>query len=489
MKILLVEDNPLDRQFVEQSLRTAQGESLDLIQCGSLGDAITRSREITSPIDVVLLDLWLPDSEGLETCTRAIAALPDIPIVVMTATDDHELAAEVLRRGAQDYLVKGMFPGVAMARVLQYAIDRHRFRTELSQYAEQYRQVISHLPAIVWTTNRELRITSSAGAALDDIHADPRDMIGLTLAEYLAGDEALEMALQGHLRAVAGQSVTYETTFRDHIFEVKVNPLRRNRDGIIGTIGVALDVTAEHHLDREVHFAKTVQQSLMPTESPQIAGFDVYGAAYPARLTSGDWFDFLSLSDGSVGLVVGDVSGKGYGPAILSASVASYLEALAETQPDLHQIVTVCNRLCCKHNDLGRFAVLSLGRLRASERTWTYAGAGEGMLIVGRDGRLKHTIAACGLPLGLIEHEQYDVPTQVPLEPGDILVMLTDGFRESANSDNNCFGQAGVQECVAQHVDRSAREILEALRREAEAFFDQPTQCDDMTGIVVKVLP
>ena len=227
----------------------------------------------------------------------------------------------------------------------------------------------------------------------------------------------------------------------------------------------------------------------MPHESPQIAGFDVFGAAYPARLTSGDWFGFLSLRDGSIGLVVGDVSGKGYGPAILSASVASYLEALAETQPDLHQIVTVCNWLCCKHNDLGRFAVLSLGRLQAGERTWTYAGAGEGMLIVGRDGRLKHTIPACGLPLGLIQEEQYDAPIQVPLEPGDILVMLTDGFRESAHSDHNCFGQAGVKDCVARHVDRSAREILEALRREAEAFSDQPAQCDDMTGIVVKVLP
>ncbi|MEJ7595931.1 MAG: hypothetical protein WKF77_30845 [Planctomycetaceae bacterium] len=85
-----------------------------------------------------------------------------------------------------------------------------------------------------------------------------------------------------------------------------------------------MDVTDRRLIDREIGFARLVQESLLPAEHPQPNGFEVFGGSYPARKTCGDWFDYLVFPDGSLGMAVGDVSGKGFGPAILSATIAAY---------------------------------------------------------------------------------------------------------------------------------------------------------------------
>lgn len=96
MKILLVEDNPVDRMFVTQSLRQVEGFDYELVDCESLAEA--QQQIVASPFDVILLDLWLPDSEGLETCCRLVAMTDEIPIVVMTGTDDRTLATAAMLR-------------------------------------------------------------------------------------------------------------------------------------------------------------------------------------------------------------------------------------------------------------------------------------------------------------------------------------------------------------------------------------------------------
>ena len=109
MRILLVEDNPVDQMFVAQALRQIERFEYTLALCGTLTQALEQL--CTSPFDVIMLDLWLPDSEGLDTCRHILAADHDIPVVVMTGADDQSLATEAIRSGAQDYLVKGAYPG------------------------------------------------------------------------------------------------------------------------------------------------------------------------------------------------------------------------------------------------------------------------------------------------------------------------------------------------------------------------------------------
>ena len=176
MKILLVEDNPVDRMFVTQSLRQVEGFDYELVDCESLAEA--QQQIVASRYDVILLDLWLPDCEGLETCRRLVAMIDEIPIVVMTGTDDRTLAAAAMRSGAQDYLVKGAFPGSAIARVLQYAIDRFHFHRELMQKDNHFREIVSRVPAIIWTTDLALEIKSAMGAGLQLLELDPQQIVG-----------------------------------------------------------------------------------------------------------------------------------------------------------------------------------------------------------------------------------------------------------------------------------------------------------------------
>lgn len=486
MKILMVEDNPVDRMFVTQSLRQVEGFDYELVECESLAEAL--EQVVAAPYDVILLDLWLPDCEGLETCHRLVAVVDEIPIVVMTGSDDRTLAAAAMRSGAQDYLVKGAFPGSAIARVLQYAIDRFQSHRKLMQKDNHFRQIVSRVPAIIWTTDLALEIKGAMGAGLQLLGPDPQQIVGKTLEEYfrLTGDAA--EAVHAHQLALEGQSVALETEWLGRNFEVKIDPLHESSHHVSGTIGVALDVTERRELDREINFARLVQEALLPAEHPHLEGFDIFGGSYPATQACGDWFDYLMFPDGSLGLATGDVSGHGFGPAILSATIAAYLEVLAESHSDVQEILNSCNRLVCKRNLDGHFAVFSLACLQPGVRTLTFGGAGEEMLIVGRDGHRRHQVPATGLPLGVMDNIPYESSAQVALECGDVLLLLTDGFREAQNTADELFGESRIIETVAANSHASASEIFKALWRAARKFSDGQHQQDDMTGIVAKVL-
>jgi CheY-like chemotaxis protein len=486
MKILLVEDNPVDRMFVTQSLGEVDGFDGEIVLGESLAEGLNQLA--ATSFDVILLDLWLPDSEGLETCRSILQIVKNTPVVVMTSTDDRELASEAIRYGAQDYLVKAAFPGSAIARVLQYAIDRFHFQRELTDRDHHFHEVLSHVPAIVWTTDLVLKITSAMGAGIKLLNLDPLQIVGKTLVEFFSTTDESPETIQAHHRALAGESISLETEWLGRVFEIKIDPLHDSPHLVTGTIGIALDVTERRFLTSEINFARLVQEALLPAEHPQLQGFEIFGGSFPAKQTCGDWFDYLRFPDGSLGLVVGDVSGKGFGPAIMSATMAAYLEVLAEFHSDVQEILNSCNRLVCKRALDDQFSVLSLGRLQPGVRSLTYGGAGEEMLVVDRHGRLKHTVAPCGPPLGTVTDGTYRAPKVLPLEPGDVLLFLTDGFREAFDTNTEQFGEARIIETVAANLNASASEIFDALRRATRTFADGQHQQDDMTGIVVKVL-
>jgi PAS domain S-box-containing protein len=255
-----------------------------------LSESLTGALErlVTETVDVILLDLWLPDSEGMATCHRVASKARNIPIVVMTGTDDRTLATEAMHSGAQDYLVKGAFPGSAIVRVLQYAIDRYHFQRELAQRESHYHQVLNHVPAIIWTTDSKLSITSAMGAGLQLLDLDPNQIVGKRLEEYFRITGEAEGAVRAHQRALHGESVAFETEWHGRTFEVKLEPLHEPEQAIGGAIGIALDVTDRRALDREINFARLVQEALLPAKHPQLAGFDIFGGSYPARQTCGD---------------------------------------------------------------------------------------------------------------------------------------------------------------------------------------------------------
>lgn len=128
-KVLLIEDNPGDMRLVKEALTEAAGTPFELEHVNRLAAGVERLTE--GGIDVVLLDLSLPDSQGLDTLCKVRARAPEVPIVVMTSLDDETIAIKAVQSGAQDYLVKGQADSNLLTRSMRYAIERHRLQVAL----------------------------------------------------------------------------------------------------------------------------------------------------------------------------------------------------------------------------------------------------------------------------------------------------------------------------------------------------------------------
>jgi sigma-B regulation protein RsbU (phosphoserine phosphatase) len=137
IRILLVEDNPDDATLLQITLNEGPRGQFELLHVERLEAALKQLREQT--FDLVLLDLTLPDSRGLETFRRLHAQSPETPVVALTGLDDETLAITAAKEGAQDYLVKGQFNRNLLVRAMRYAVERQRAETELANYARQLR--------------------------------------------------------------------------------------------------------------------------------------------------------------------------------------------------------------------------------------------------------------------------------------------------------------------------------------------------------------
>ncbi len=246
----------------------------------------------------------------------------------------------------------------------------------------------------------------------------------------------------------------------------------------------------QERLREEIRLARLIQQKLFPVAPLPTAGFDISGASYPAEATGGDYFDYIPMRDGGLGVVIGDVSGHGFGPALLMAELRAYLRALLLTRSDVGEIVGLLNRALADDAPEGHFATLLLVRLDPTTRSCLYASAGHvpGYLL-GPSGEVKAVLKATGMPLAVLPDGAFDAAPTPPLEPGELLLLLTDGIVEAHGPDDKLFGLDRVFEVVRAHQGRRAREIVDSLYGAVRAFCGAQAQLDDMTAIVIKPAP
>ena len=150
LRILLVEDNPGDADLLQETLAQVD-EQLEIAHVERLQQAAEYLKQ-GGPVDAILLDLGLPDSMGIATLERANAAAPHLPIIVLTGLEDEAVGIEAVRKGAQDYLVKGQTQPRMLVRVIHHAIERKRLEKALRRSEERLRQqakLLEHAPVLV----------------------------------------------------------------------------------------------------------------------------------------------------------------------------------------------------------------------------------------------------------------------------------------------------------------------------------------------------
>lgn len=239
--------------------------------------------------------------------------------------------------------------------------------------------------------------------------------------------------------------------------------------------------------EREFSLARAIQQRHLPTAAPVFPGFDIGGTSLPAQETGGDYLDYIPLADGSLGVAVGDASGHGIAAALLMAETRAYLRALAGTETDVGRLLSLVNRHVTADCGEDDFVTLCLVRLDPRSCSLVHASSGHwpGYVLDGR-GERKGILGSTGLPLGIDPAGNVPAASALPLEEGDLILLLTDGIVEAFPEDGPLFGAERVLNTVRSHRHESPDAIVAALL-DTVCAFSRRRQIDDMTAVVIKV--
>jgi len=240
-----------------------------------------------------------------------------------------------------------------------------------------------------------------------------------------------------------------------------------------------------HETEEELEIARQIQQRLLPSEAPEISGFDIAGGCEPAAWTSGDYFDYISVDDDRWLLVVADVTGHGIGPSLLTASTRSILRMLARNYDDPHEILTLANQAIAKDVEFGRFVTMFLVKFEPRRRKCTYCGAGHDGYLLREDGE-SLLLQSQGPPLGASESFVFESSTSFQISSHDILLLFSDGIPESESPNGEQFGNDRMTSTIHESRDQPASQIRDHLFDTVRAFTLDATQHDDITLVVVK---
>ena len=243
---------------------------------------------------------------------------------------------------------------------------------------------------------------------------------------------------------------------------------------------------AHQKVDQEMAAAGKIQSGFLPAQPPQIPGWQLAAALEPSRQTSGDFYDFISLQDGRLGIVIADVADKGASAALFMALSSSLIRTYAaryETQPELVLAETNRRILADTHTDL--FVTVFYAVLDPATGTLLYSNAGHNPPYhLQGDGGTVRPLTRTGMPVGILEDSTWAMGS-VQLSPGDVLVLYTDGVTEAQDGQGAFFGSEQLLATIQFNLNRSAQDIQKAILTAIHQFAGGAPQFDDITLVVL----
>ncbi|MDX1616926.1 MAG: PP2C family protein-serine/threonine phosphatase, partial [Candidatus Promineifilaceae bacterium] len=243
-------------------------------------------------------------------------------------------------------------------------------------------------------------------------------------------------------------------------------------------------------MTRELEVAGQIQASFLPRAVPALTGWHIAALLEPARQTSGDFYDFVDLDDGRLGLLVADVADKGTGAALYMALSRTLIRTYAKQFPaDPELALRTANERILEDTGSAQFVTVFFGILDAAsgERCYANAGHNPAFLLNANGTVAPQALSNTGIPLGMFPEMSWR-QNRVILDPGDLLVMYTDGITEAQDSHGQEFGESRLLAAVTEGLkrDQQAGSIAERLLSEVRAFVGQAPQFDDITLLVLR---
>jgi phosphoserine phosphatase len=247
------------------------------------------------------------------------------------------------------------------------------------------------------------------------------------------------------------------------------------------------EAAAKQRLERDLNIARDIQQRSLPQRQLDLPGFDVAGWNKPADETGGDCYDFHMLEDGRLSVMIADATGHGIGPALIVLQCRSLIRAMAHLGEGLPKIAQQVNHLLCEDLPADRFVTACFGLLDLETRELNYISAGQGPLFHYQAASdTVHQYIATGLPMGILEDGPYELGETIRFEPGDMFLLMTDGFIEWCRHDGEQFGDERLAELLRLHKGESSEELIRTIHRSVLEFSAGSPQADDLTALLIK---
>ncbi|MDD5066132.1 MAG: SpoIIE family protein phosphatase [bacterium] len=253
-----------------------------------------------------------------------------------------------------------------------------------------------------------------------------------------------------------------------------------------------VELTDSTRLRKEMQLAQSIQQTLLPKTIPQIEGYDI-GAKYEAAMeVGGDYYDFFEVDENSLGIAVGDVSGKGIGGALIMTMTRTALRLEARGDKNAAEVLAHLNATLNGEFKKGMYITMYYVVLDSKKRTINYSSAGHNPMILyrgdtGQVYNLNPKGFAVGLNLGTTDAFQKAIKFEsIKLKKGDLLFIYTDGITEAMNSKREEYGEYKLLECIKKFNHLPAQEMADKVLSEIKLFTGDYPQSDDITFVIVK---
>ena len=249
-------------------------------------------------------------------------------------------------------------------------------------------------------------------------------------------------------------------------------------------------INERKHLQRELEIARKVQDSFLPASIPSIKGLDISAKCIPALEVGGDYYDFIYYSPQKIGLLIGDVSGKGTEAAFYMTLTKGFIKAVGQNSKSPEEILKSVNRLFNENAERRIFIsmVFVLFDMESGKATIARAGHNFPLYYNGKD--LKF-IESKGIALGLDSGERFDKTIEeieISFKNGDIIALYTDGLVEAINKKNEQFGDQRLLKIVEEHLSESALKLQETTLKTVKKFTAGRKQHDDISVLFIKKL-
>lgn len=503
LRVLLIEDSDFDAELL-LALLTRGGYAVEHHRVET-GDELKKA--LKQPWDIVIADYNLPQFDALAALEIVKQSGMDVPFIIVSGGIGESTAVAAMKAGAHDYLMKGALARLVpvVERELREAANRTAKRgTEhaLRESEMRYRLLWETATDAVLLLNPDADIEFANPAVETIFGYAPGELVGKNLSILQPVFEGMdpEMSWKRFLRmSPAGQrprQIEAKGRHKDgREIEVEVVFSALEMAGRRLFVCFIRDITERKRTESELlanqeqfRVAREIQQHLFPKAPPQSSCFEIGGATYPAQATGGDYFDYFPMLSNCIGVVVGDVTGHGIGPALLMAETRAYLRVLAKNREDPAEILTRTNLVLAEDVGSERYVTLFMARLNQERKAICYANAGHlPGYILSPEGEPRAILKRTGPPLGLRSQAEYPSHEEIALNPGELILLLTDGFEEALSPADELFGMQRVLDVIRKHRHEPARQIVERMHEAFQQFTNGAAQSDDLTMVVVKV--